>query len=226
MFYTVSTMKKLLIFTVVILGLEVLSPRAGFSATLDAYFPLQKGASWEYDTTEKGKKSSFLMKVTVTEPWDEDGASGMVMVQKDKRGTMRQFLLSKDDGVYLKKLGLSKSYTPEIFTRFNPPMPAVIYPFEPGKKVHWEGRLKVATINKPIIFDGEVIGWEDVDVPAGHYHCIKLHFHEKRGDDVVDEDVWYAENVGQIKYNGGQYIKVLKSYKSSASSTEKTEPTK
>ncbi len=67
-------------------------------------------------------------------------------------------------------------------------------------------------MNKPIIFDGEVTGWEDIEVPAGKYHCIKLHYHEKRGDDVIDEDAWYAEGVGQVKYDGGQYIKELKSY--------------
>jgi len=88
----------------------------------------------------------------------------------------------------------------------------VIFPLEPGTKVHWEGRLKVTGImNKPIVFDGEVVGWEEVEVPAGKFHCIKLHFHEKRGNDVIDEDAWYAEGVGQVKYDGGQYVKELKS---------------
>ena len=49
-------------------------------------------------------------------------------------------------------------------------------------------------------------------VPAGKFHCIKLHYHEKRGDEVIDEDAWYAEGVGQVKYDGGQYVKELKTY--------------
>ena len=31
-------------------------------------------------------------------------------------------------------------------------------------------------------------------------------------DEIIDEDAWYAEGVGQVKYDGGQYIKELKKY--------------
>jgi hypothetical protein len=68
-------------------------------------------------------------------------------------------------------------------------------------------------MDKPIIFDGEVLGWEDITVPAGKFHCIKLHYHEKRGGEIIDEEAWYAQGVGQVKYDGGQYVKELKSYK-------------
>jgi len=70
-------------------------------------------------------------------------------------------------------------------------------------------------VDKPIIFDGEVVGFEDIEVPAGKFHCIKLHYHEKRGEDVIDETAWYAEGVGQVKYDGGEYVKELKSFKRS-----------
>ena len=114
--------------------------------------------------------------------------------------------------VFLSGCSRSKSFTPEVFTHFTPSVPRVICPLEPGKKVHWEGRLKVAWVDKPIVFDGEVVGWEDVDVPAGHFHCIKLHYHEKRGEEVIDESAWYAQGVGQVKYDGGQYVKELKRF--------------
>ena len=153
------------------------------------------------------------MKVVMQGPWKDGDSSGMIMTQKDQRGSMRQFLLKNEKGLFIHKLGLSKSYTPEVNTLFTPAVPMLIFPLAPGTKAHWEGRLKVAWVDKPIIFDGEVLGWNDVEVPAGKFHCIKLHYHEKRGDDVIDEDVWYAEGVGQVKYDGGQYVKELKSYK-------------
>ncbi len=154
------------------------------------------------------------MKVVIQGPWKEDDLSGMIMSQKDHRGTMREFLLRTDKGIFIQKLGLSKFYTPEVFTRFNPAVPKVIFPLTPGTKVHWEGRLKVTGImDKPIIFDGVVVGWEDIVVPAGKFHCFKLHYHEKRGNDIIDEDVWYAEGVGQVKYDGGQYVKELKNFR-------------
>jgi len=150
------------------------------------------------------------MKVTMQGPWQEGDSSGMIMAQKDKRGTMREFQTKNEKGFFIYKLALSKALTPEVNTRFTPPVPRVIFPLTPGTKVHWEGRLKVAWVNKPIIFDGEVVGWEDITVPAGKFHCIRLHYHEKRGEDIIDEDAWYAEGVGQVKYDGGQYVKELK----------------
>lgn len=179
----------------------------------DSFFPMTKGSEWVYNTINKKKMEPFEMKVVMDGPWKEGDSSGMIMTQKDKRGTMRQFLLKNEKGIFIQKLALSKTLTPEVNTRFTPAVPLLIFPLTPGTKVHWEGRLKVAWVDKPIIFDGEVTGWEDIEVPAGKYHCIKLHYHEKRGEDVIDEDAWYAEGVGQVKYDGGQYIKELKNFK-------------
>ena len=179
----------------------------------DSFFPWNVGDSWVYQTINKKTKDVFPMNVTIKETWKEGDQAGIIMVQKDKRGQMRQFMLKNEKGIFLEKLGLSKSFTPEVFTRFDSPVPAVIFPLIPGTKVHWEGRLHVLTVNQKIVYDGLVVGWEDVTVPAGNFHCIKIHFHEMRDKDVVDEDAWYAENVGQVKYDGGQYIKELKSFK-------------
>lgn len=178
----------------------------------EAFFPQTKGSEWVYDTYKKGAKKPFEMKVVIEDSWKDEGGSGQIMKQKDKRGTMREFLLTNEKGVFITKLGLAKSFTPEIFTRFNPPVPRVIFPLDPGTQVHWEGRLKVATINKKILFDGEVTGWEEIEVPAGKFKCIKLYYDEKRGDEAIVEEAWYAEGVGQVKYKGGEYVKELKSY--------------
>ena len=179
---------------------------------VDDFFPWAQGSTWTYDTLDKEKNEHFEMKVTVEGPWKEGDLSGMIMTQKDRRGMMREFLLKNVTGIFIQKLGLSKAYTPEATTRFTPPVPRVIFPLAPGTKVHWEGHLKILFVNKPIIFDGEVVGWEDVAVPAGQFRCMKLHYHEKRGEQVIDENAWYAAGVGQVKYDGGQYIKELKSY--------------
>ena len=197
--------------TAPILVLAALSVRA--ESPSESFFPMQPGTEWVYHTMNKQEKKSFEMKVVIQGPWKEGHLSGTVMTQKDKRGTMREFLLKNEKGIFIQKLALSRVFTPEVNTHFTPAVPRVIFPLTPGTKVHWEGRLKVAWVDKPIIFDGEVTGWEDVAVPAGKFHCIKLHYHEKRGDEVIDEEAWYAEGVGQVKYDGGQYVKELRSYK-------------
>jgi hypothetical protein len=179
----------------------------------DAFFPWGTGTAWTYDTLNKSNNGHFEMKVVMQGPWKEGEFSGMIMTQKDKRGTMREFQTKNEKGIFISKLALSKALTPEVNTLFTPPVPRVIFPLTPGTKVHWEGRLKVRMLmDKPIIFDGEVIGWDDVEVPAGKFHCIRLHYHEKRGKEIIDEDAWYAEGVGQVKYSGGQYVKELKVY--------------
>ncbi len=152
------------------------------------------------------------MKVVIEGPWEEKGQSGVIMKQKDKRGTMREFLTRTDKGLFIYKLGLAKGYTPEIFTRFSSPVPKVIYPLTPGNTMHWEGRLKAAWVDKKIVYDVEVVGIEEIEVPAGKFKCVKLHFNEKRDDEKIEETAWYAEGVGQVKYDGGEYIKELKSY--------------
>jgi hypothetical protein len=178
-----------------------------------AFFPMEKGTQWVYDTTNKKKKDHFDMKVTIEGSWNDHGKSGVIMTQRDKRGQMREFLIANEKGIFIQKLGLKKSISPEVDTNFTPPVPRVIFPLTEGTKVHWEGRLKVAWVDKPIIFDGTVLGWEDIEVPAGKYHCIKLFYDQKRGDEKVQETAWYAEGVGQVKYDGGEWLKELKSFK-------------
>jgi hypothetical protein len=176
------------------------------------FFPLAAGMQWVYKTTHKTKKETFDMTVRVDGPWKMKDDSGTILTQRDKRGQMRQFLVVREDGVFLRKLGLKKSISPEVDTMFTPAMPVLMFPLTPGRKVHWEGRLKVAWVDKAIIFDGEVVGWEEIEVPAGKFKCMRMHFDEKRGEDKVIEDVWYAPGVGQVRYDGGEYIKELKSY--------------
>ena len=47
------------------------------------------------------------MKVMIEGPWGPL-PGGMIMTQKDKRGTMREFLLKNEAGIFITKLGLSK----------------------------------------------------------------------------------------------------------------------
>src|SRR5262245_18576179 len=129
---------------VLLISLHLAVPVLG-DTTNDAYFPLEKGFSWVYDTIKKTKKEPerFDLHVVVEGPWQEKGESGMILRQTNKRGKMREFLThDPEKGIFIFKLGTGKSLTPEFWTRFTPPVPRVIYPLKPGTQVHWEGRLK------------------------------------------------------------------------------------
>ena len=175
-------------------------------------FPASVGTAWTYDTKSKNGKERFPMRVTIDPSEKLKEGLAVVMTQKDRRGRMRSFLLVDESGVRLVKTGVSKAFTPEIDAWQRPPMPWMLFPLEPGQKFRWEGILKVAWVDKKIVLDGEVVGEEDVTVPAGTFRCIRIHYHQLRGDEVVDEDVWYARGVGQVKYSGGTYIKELSSF--------------
>src|SRR5687768_4911423 len=114
-----------------ILTLSLISPSARAEKTPDeAFFPLQQGFSWVYETYNKKEKERFDMKVTVEGGWGEDALSpalrkvlmqqgfqagktgtisGMILAQKDKRGRMREFLLKSEKGIFIYKIGLKKS---------------------------------------------------------------------------------------------------------------------
>src|SRR5579872_6490785 len=101
-------------------------------APSEAFFPWAKGDSWVYGTLNKKKNERFDMKVTMEGPWKDQDDAGMIMTQKDKRGTMREFQLKNEKGIFIQKLALSKAMTPEVNTRFTPAVPRVIFPLTPG----------------------------------------------------------------------------------------------
>ncbi len=194
-----------------VVGLMLFLAAVGWSSPEDdAYFPLNEGFSWVYKTHHKTKKDTFDMNVVVEGRWKDDGQSGMILTQKDKRFRMRQFLIQNEKGIFVHRLVIYKGL--KITNEFSPAVPFVIYPLKPGTKVHWEGNVKNIAMNKRIVFDGEVVGEEEIDVPAGRFKCVKLHYKEKRGDENIEETAWYAEGVGQVKYDGGEYVKELASY--------------
>ncbi|MFH1259843.1 MAG: hypothetical protein ABII74_08590 [Elusimicrobiota bacterium] len=184
----------------------------GNLAPLD-YYPLNLGDQWEYQVTSVNKKENFVMKVMVEPSQVYEGKMYAVLTQQDKRGKMRSFICSDEKGVYLKQTLLSKKFTPEVSAVHLPAIPVIIFPLEKGEKFHWEGKLKVAWINKAIVMDGEILGEEEITVPAGSFKCVKIYFKIFKDKKTSDQYGWYAPRVGQVKYIGEEYIKLLKSYK-------------
>lgn len=176
------------------------------------YFPLTPGSQWKYNTYRKDKKKSFIMAVRIDKPQKYKGKEYHILTQKDKRGIMRSFLEVKEDGVFVKKTGVRKAFTPEASAIHEPSIPLFLFTLKKGYTFHWEGILKIVWIKKNIILDGEILGEDTITVPAGTFTCIKLHFRQKRGKKVTDEYAWYAPGVGQVKYIGGTYIKELIEY--------------
>ena len=105
-----------------------------------------------------------------------------------------------------------KAISPEVSAIHEPAIPLFPFTLKKGYKLHWEGKLKIAWVNKNIILDGEILWEEEITVPAGTFNCIKIHFHQERDKEITDEYAWYADGIGQVKYIGNVYVKELTSY--------------
>ncbi|GEM_PF-1474356 len=201
---------KTLLLTAV-LGLTALAAQA---ADPKNYYPLTPDSTWTYSiTNHEDNDDTFDETVTIDKPEIYDKATYSILKQKDKRGIVRSFVLSNDKGIYWKKIGASKSYTPEASSVFTPEIPIMIYPLNQGSKWDWEGNLKIAWINKHIKMHCEVVSVNDeIKVPAGTFKCVKIYIHQERDKEISDEYGWYAAGIGQVKYETKKTLKVLKSY--------------
>lgn len=195
-----------------------------------AYFPHTVGSWWVYETVRHdgpgvggGLKERFEMRVTIDSSDQRDGGDGEIpapgkdvvwvtMTQRDPRGSMRSFLVHQPDGIFNVKTAVKKPWTPWVTARHDPPIPLVLFPLEPGQEFDWKGLLKIGPIKKPIVMHGQVFPEEELEVPAGRFRCVKIYYHVQRGKETVEEWAWYAVGVGQVKYIGGNYTKLLKSF--------------
>ncbi|MBI5555662.1 MAG: hypothetical protein HY920_07440 [Elusimicrobia bacterium] len=201
--------KKIFI-TLVLLGL---SP-AAWGADKNDYYPLTTGSQWIYQIADyENKNDSFDQTATIEPAETYDKVTCSILKQKDKRGIVRAFVLKNSQGIFWKKISASKSFTPEASSVFIPELPIMMFPLNPGSAWDWEGKLKIAWINKNIKMRGEIVSTnEELIVPAGTFKCVKIYLHQIRDNEPSDEYAWYAPGVGQIKYQTRKTLKVLKSY--------------
>lgn len=202
-------LKKIFI-TFVLLGLSPVL----WGAEKDDYYPLTPGSQWVYQITDyENKNDVFDQTATIELPETYGRVICGILKQKDKRGIVRAFVVKNEKGVFWKKIGASKSFTPEASSVFTPEIPIIMFPLAKGSKWDWEGKLKIAWINKNIKMRCEVVSDnEELTVPAGTFKCVKIHIHQIRDDELSDEYGWYAPGIGQIQYQTRKTLKILKKY--------------
>lgn len=204
-------MRKKYFFLLLALFLPAISPAVPPQNT---YYPLAEGSRWVYAITDfEAENETFEQVVTVEKPELFENKLHNILQQKDKRGSIRSFVLANELGIFWKKIGARKAFTPEAATVFTPELPIMQFPLTKGKTWDWEGSLKIAWINKKIKMHCQVVeDNEELTTPAGTFHCVKIYIHQIRDKEVSEEYGWYAPGVGQIKYQTKRTLKILKSY--------------
>jgi hypothetical protein len=154
------------------------------------FFPLRVGDSWNYRNTSGD--SQYSLKV-LSEGKLEDG-SGLYEVEL-LAGVKVRKLFSKPHGFVL----LHREGYPEhegLEAKYEPPKQYLQNPLVPGAKWEWQGRDYTET---EVTESSQVIGFENVSVPAGKFRAMKVVSKVTGGAAVMNKTYWYADGVGLVK---------------------------
>ena len=154
------------------------------------FFPLRVGDSWNYRNTSGD--SQYSVKV-LNEEKQGDGSS-RYEVELLAGVQIRKFF-SKPSGWVL----LHAERYPEhegLEAKYEPPKQYLQNPLVP--KFKWEWRGKDYT-NTEVTESSEVIGFENVSVPAGKFRAMKIVSKVTGGAAVMTKTYWYADGVGLVK---------------------------
>jgi hypothetical protein len=154
------------------------------------FFPLRVGDSWNYRNTSGD--SQYSLKV-LNEEKQGDGSS-RYEVELLAGVQIRKFF-SKPSGWVL----LHAERYPEhegLEAKYEPPKQYLQNPLVP--KFKWEWRGKDYT-NTDVTESSEVIGFENVSVPAGKFRAMKIVSKVTGGAAVMTKTYWYADGVGLVK---------------------------
>ena len=173
-----------------------------FKAKLAAYFPLNNGDEWVYriDTLRSRVVATGVAVkggVTTGELVTYDGDEG------SEREATRQTLRIDNDGVHCTHMN-GKALTP----------PYTVLSFDPKRENKWqaEGELD----GKDYLSRWEIVGKEDVEVPAGKFTAVRVTMSFTVGKLPIAAQLWYAEGVGQVKMTNtgikGEIVQELRSY--------------
>jgi hypothetical protein len=151
--------------------------------TTTSFFPLKEGNTWTF--------SAF----------DTRDMSGQDVIRTSGNKTMTVLrMVNPKREIWSVRNGTDTNYYVEepngLFSLENPDSPwgdliaQVPYPAEVGKSVTLRGQT--------VTVEAE----EDVEVPAGKFHCVRLKYTVKEPGDM-EWYAWYAQGIGLIRYRGG-----------------------
>ena len=154
------------------------------------YFPLRVGDSWTYRSTSGG--TDYKRRV-LREEKQVDGTTRYLV--ETSMGTRIQAVFSKVNGWVLMH---AERYPDQ--ERLEPE-------YEPAKKylpnplvtgTQWRGDGKDPT-QPERQENNQVMGFERITVPAGHFQAMKVVSHVTGGSNGMTETCWYADGVGLVK---------------------------
>ncbi|MFN8576562.1 MAG: hypothetical protein U0354_06870 [Candidatus Sericytochromatia bacterium] len=191
---------------------------------IDAYYPTNSGRVWKYSLEQfqndvpSTKFSKMEISVISNSKKSDHSESILNRYYPESNVQPYKTLVKK----FSDRIELSRYVQKEVFKEFskagNDYITVLMSPLEINKS--WEGRL----------FQGgkesiKVIGFENIEVPAGKFKALKMNHHLKYDNGKEDNlYYWYTKDIGMIKmyeeitlvYSSGESVK----FKSIGSLTE------
>jgi hypothetical protein len=177
-----------IVFALVVLSFSVAAKKP--MAAASDFFPLRVGDSWTYRNI--ADDSQYTLKV-LSEEKQDDGSS-RYEVELLAGVQVRKFF-SKPRGWVL----LHAERYPEhegLEAKYVPPKQYLQNPLVPRFKWQWKGKDYT---NTEASESSQVVGFENVSVPAGKFRAMKVVSKVAGGSAVMTKTYWYADGVGLVK---------------------------
>jgi len=162
------------------------------------YYPLQVGATWQFDMKVQGNSIKMTNRVAKLENIDgvplyrvETAIHGQTSATEHLSQTEQGLFRNRFNGIEL-----------------TPPLPLLKNPVELGES--WKTKVEMGDQTVEIscaVADAE----EKISVPAGEYHAVKLTVETKVDGAQILSDYWFAADIGIVKQYldiGGQIIEI------------------
>lgn len=148
-------------------------------------FPAKVGSQWDYAVESKGKAAGTVTnKITKIETIDGQPLIRLESFVKDKV-VASEHLAVTDLGVFRHRINGSEA---------TPPVCVIKFPLKADET--WTTDTK---IGQEMLTGKCVVGFEDVEVPAGKFAAVRVKMNAKAGAQEIESTIWYAEGVGMVQ---------------------------
>lgn len=207
--------------------------------TAQNYYPADIGNEWVMESTDGEEERTYTLE-TPNDPADQEYTLLKIETEdfvNEEIDIDRYFVTTDDEGIKLHKTVFTiqpyAAQLGDIVANFSPPVIFFRNVLSEGDKWKIEADAMIATIELESITNLEVVGFEDVETPAGTFpSCAKVELEVSTTGQIgirpTTSYQWLAPDVGPIKYqnsDGVVYELVSYNIKTDTPEPENTEDT-
>lgn len=157
------------------------------------HYPLRPNDTWRYRwTTADGKTGEFETRAIA--PVKEGDVTYHLVERKTGKTTLVDWYSRPEGWLLVHKQVNPTPDAPQLV--FQPPRQMLKLPLKTGESWSWEG---TGLMGMRIKENNTVEAEEEVSVPAGKFHAIRVATSITQGDTITSKTWWFAGGVGMVK---------------------------